>query len=451
MIATERMFCVKGRIVDAEGRPIAGISVKAYGKRGGFLAGARTNKDGRVEFESGARPEIVKLISKGTTVGEMDFPYADGSLDFGEYELSIEAPAEWHIKGRVKDAMSGDPLQSLTVEVWDRDPHAPDDPLGEDLTDAAGEFNVWFNSSAIEAEPGPNPDVYIQVKNSQNVVIHETAVDWNIPGTPHDCSPYTAHQGKEYDIEVDYVTVLLNKVGPVATADIESSGRAPYDGISERPFGGTTSIEGRIWGAKVDQWGLYVAEGFVDSNAPCFTDLEPLDEPAGLDLIANGTDQVWDGLIHTWDTGDLEAAHTLILVVWDEDGNEYHDTQIVFLHNTAITPPAEISAPAAGSTLSKGAGTTVEVEGTASDDYFLKYHLYWAGGPTQTELTTAGIAYPLAGNETEVLGDKLGEWDVSSLAEGPYFVRLTVVDRTIYNDGAYNRKDWTWNTVLLTA
>ncbi len=314
--------------------------------------------------------------------------------------------------------------------------------MGEDLTDAAGEFNVWFDSSAVELEKSSDPDVYVLVKNSQNVVIHETDVDSDITGSPHGCPRYFPHKGAEYEIEVDYVTVLLNSVGPVDAASIDGSGYASWDGISDRPFGGITSIGGRIWGAKVDHWKLYYAEGFLDSSDLDLDDLDDLHE------IARGDNKVWDGLIHRWHTGDLEGHYTAVLVVWDEDDNAYHDTQFLFLHNTAITPPAEISSPPAGSTLSKGA--TAEIEGTAWDDYFLMYLLYWVG-PTQTELTSSGIEYPPAGNDTAIVDGKLGEWSVSSLPEGPYCLRLTVVDRTIFNDGFYNRKDWTWNTLTLTA
>jgi hypothetical protein len=169
-------------------------------------------------------------------------------------------------------------------------------------------------------------------------------------------------------------------------------------------------------------------------------------------MVAGGTDLVWDGPIHRWDTTGLEETYTVILVVWDDAGNEYHDTQVLFLHNTAITPPALISSPAAGSTLSKGEGGMVEIQGTASDDYFLNFALRWAG-PTQTELTHAGITYPVAGNHTPVVGAKLGEWDISSLPVGPYFLRLAVHDRAILNDDGIHHKhhDYTWNTLNITS
>ena len=95
-----------------------------------------------------------------------------------------------------------------------------------------------------------------------------------------------------------------------------------------------------------------------NSNDPRFNSLGPSSaDPTGFNNFAEGTNKVWDGPIHKWNTSGLEETYTVILVVWDNDGNEYHDTQILFLHNTVITPPALISSPAPGGTLSKGAGT----------------------------------------------------------------------------------------------
>jgi hypothetical protein len=464
----EEKFSIKGKVLDREGRPVAGLNVKAYDDRGVFVAGASTNEKGIIDFECGNEPKGLKLIWDTKTIGTKDV--ADIGIDAGVIDLGnwvvwcVLPPAEWHIKGVVKDKMSGDPLQGLTVEVWDVDTSVSGGPLydplydplvGPPVTNAAGEFYVWFDGSVFEREVTwigeQSPDVLIVVKNSQGVVIHETAVDQNVSGSPHDCGSYCTHKGKEYVIEIDYVTVAINMVGPVDVADINASGRASHGGINDRPFGGNTTISGRIWGAKVDKWKLYYAQGFVDSDDPRFSGLGPTSpDPSGFNKVAEGTNKVWDGPIHKWNTSGLEATHTAILIVWDQGGNEYHDTQVLFLHNTAITPPAQISSPAPGGTLSKGTSGTVEIQGSASDDYFQSFALLWAG-PTQTELTNAGITYPAAGNHTPVVSGKLGEWDISSLPEGPCFVRLSVSDRTILNDGAHTRSDYTWNTVTITA
>lgn len=455
-------YRIKGKVLDVKGQPVADMKVKAYDDKGVLISGASTDKKGIIDFECGSVPKGIKLIRDRKIIGIKDvanIEIVEGLIDWGNWLICIIPPAEWHIKGIVKDKMSGDPLQGLTVEVWDVDTSVSGgpyyDPLEEDITDAAGEFNVWFDASVFEREATwtgeQYPDVLIKVKNSQGVVIHETEVDQNVLGSPHDCGSYCTHKGKEYVIEIDYVTVAINMVGPVDVADINASGRASHGGINDRPFGGNTTISGRIWGAKVDKWKLYYAQGFVDSNDPRFSGLGPSSpDPTGFNKVAEGTNKVWDGPIHKWNTSGLEATHTAILVVWDHDGNEYHDTQVLFLHNTAITPPAQISSPAPGSMLSKGAGGTVEIQGTASDDYFLSFSLHWVG-PTQTELTNAGIAYPAAGNHTPIVNGKLGEWNISSMPEGSYCVRLSVHDRTILNDGGDTRSDWTWNTLSITA
>lgn len=459
----EEKFRIKGKVLDRKGSPVAGLKAKVYDDKGVFLSDASTDKKGIVDFECGTVPKAIKLIWDGKTLGikdVVDIGIIDRVIDWGNWGVGLIPPAEWHIKGIVKDKMSGDPLQGLRVQVEDVDtsvfggPYY--DPLGHDMTDAAGEFNVWFDGSVFEREATwkgeQYPDVLIKVENSQGVIIHETQVDQNVSGSPHvKCGMYGPHKGKEYVIEIDYVTVAINMVGPVDVANINASGRAPHGGINDRPFGGNTTISGRIWGAKVDKWKLYYAQGFVDSKDSSFNGLGPSSpDPSGFNKIAEGTKKVWDGSIHTWNTSSLEGTHTAILVVWDQNGNEYHDTRVLFLHNTAITPPAQISSPAPGGTLSKGAGGTVQIQGTASDDYFLSYFLYWVG-PTQTELANAGIAYPAAGNHTPVVNGKLGEWDISSLPKGPYCVRLSVYDRTILNDGAHTREDSTWHTVTITT
>jgi hypothetical protein len=458
----EEGYSFKGKIIDSKGKPVAGLKVKAYDENGVFLAGAPTDKKGVMDFECGSVPKQIKLVKDNKTIAVRaitDAIIVDKVIDWGDLVICLIPPDEWHIKGIVKDRMSGDPLQGLTVEVWDVDTSTSGgpyyDPLGTDVTDAAGEFEVWFDRSIFEREATWTgeflPDVLIKVKNALGVIIHETAVDQNVLGVPHDCPPYCAHKGKEYVLEIDYVTVAINMVGPVDIANINSSGRATYGGVSDRPFGGHTTISGRIWGAKADKWKFYYAQGFVDSADARFTGLGPSDpDPTGFTKVAEGTNKVWDGPIHKWNTAGLEGTYTAILIVWDMNGNEYHDTQILSMHNTAITPPAQISSPAPGGTLSKGAASTVEIQGTASDDFFRNFSLHWVG-PTQTELTTSGIAYPAAGNHTAVVSGKLGDWSIGSLPAGPYCVRLSVHDRTILNDGGDVRSDWTWNTVTITA
>ena len=153
------------------------------------------------------------------------------------------------------------------------------------------------------------PDVLVKVKNPKGVVIHETAVDQNVTGSPHICKGYCPHKGKEYVLEIDYVTVAINIVGPVDVVNINASGHALYNGIDDRPFGGNTTIGGRVWGAKVDKWKLYYAKGVVDSGDSRFTGLGPSSaNPAGFNPVAVGTNKVWDGPIHKWNTSGWKGC-----------------------------------------------------------------------------------------------------------------------------------------------
>lgn len=456
-------FRIKGKVVDRKSKTVSGIRVKAYDEESVLITGVATDKNGTIDFECENKPKSIKIIRNGKIIATKEvnaIGIVDYVIDWGEWVICFIPHADWHIKGIIKDKMSGDPLENLTIEVWDVDTSISGgpyyDPLGEDVTDAAGEFNVWFDGSIFEREATwmgeINPDVLIKIKNSKGVIIHETAIDNNVIGSPHICLPYCTHKGKEYLIEIDYVTVAINMVGPVDIANINSSGHASHSGITDRPFGGNTTISGIIWGTKVSKWKLYYAQGFVDSNDSRFSGLGPSSpEPTGFSKVSEGATKVWDGPIHKWSTSGLEGTYTVVLVVWDQDGNEYHDTQVLFLHNTAITPAAQISSPTPGSTLSKGTtGDAIEIQGTASDDYFLSFNLHWVG-PTQTELTSSNITYPTAGNIVPVLSAKLGEWNINSLPEGPYCLRLAVYDRTILNDGGDIRADWTWNTIIIST
>ncbi len=442
----------KGRILGQKDKPLEGLKVKAYDEKGTFLGSAVSNKQGNFDFECGSehKPRFIKMSYRNTILSSKEIGVMVGTVvDVADWiVICIPSPKDWHLKGRVLDKMSGEPLQGLTVKAFDSDGQYKD-PLDEDITDAAGEFNIWFDDTDFDRdEPEriryfiPLPDVIFTVRNPQGVVIHETEIDQDVWGIPHDCPPYCYHRGKEYTIEIDYVTAAINKVGPVPIADIKASGLASYGGIDDRPFGGNTTIFGRIWGAKVVKWRLSYGIGFIDSSDPRLGQ-------SGSDpftTIAEGTNRVWDGSIAKWNTQNIEGIHTVILVVWDENENTFQDTQLVFLHNTPITPPAEISTPASCGILNKADGTSIQIQGTASDDYFMAYNLHWVGC-SQTELTNAGISYPPTGNHTPVINGQLGIWNISGLSKGPYMLRLSVSDKTIISDGAHTRTDYTWHTM----
>lgn len=448
----DKMYKIGGRLLNKDGKPLVGIKVKIYDDKGNLLTTAVSDDDGRIDTECDTAPKSVKAVYKEMIIGEdfIDFQKVKDKYEFGDHRLCDLPPADWHIVGIVTDKMSGNPLRGLIVEAFDEDPGNRKDYLGEDVTDVAGEFNIWFNEEDFDES---KPDIFFKIKNEQNVEIHRTETDVGVSGEPHDCSDfYCTHKGKEYLIEIDHISAVINKVGPVTASDINDYGLASHREIDNRPFGGNITIIGRIWGAKVHKWRLSYAAGFVDSGDDRFNEID-LSRRDPFSTIASGTNKIWDGPIDIWNTRKdelLEGLHTVILIVWDEDGNEYHDTQILYVHNTMITPPAQILAPSSCVNLSKTDGTTIEIRGTASDDYFNYYKLQWAGC-SQTELVDRGITYPPAGYHTPVVNDILGYWDINGLGSGPYVLRLAVHDRTILHDGSDYINDWTWITVNIIS
>jgi len=448
----EKCYEVKGVFVNKEKEPLKGIRIKAYDKKGKFLATGVSDKKGLFKIECSQEPAVVKAVYAGKIRDTQMVTVIGSVVDLGSWIICWLLLGQWHIAGVVKEKSSGTLLSGLTVEAFDVDYESQGgpyyDPLGECVTDATGRFNIWFYEADFERDEGlfgnQYPDVLLRVRNAKGTIVHETEIDYNVSGTPHDCASFCKHKGKEYTLEIDYVTTGISHVGPVPAADIKNTGLVDYDGISDRPFGGKVTVHGRIWGTQVAKWRLSYGDGFIDSADPRIG----TGGPDPFNTVAEGTNRVWDGPIASWATGSLEAVKTIILVVWDESGNSYHDTQVVYLHNQNIAPAAEIHVPSAGGVLRKSDGTSVDIEGIASDDYFRSYGLRW-GGCDQTELTSTGISYPPAGNTVAVdsPGGKLGTWDIGALVEGPYFVRLGVSDRTILNDGAHTRMDHTWHTL----
>ena len=452
---SEKKYRVKG-IAHEIDKPREGIEIKLYDEKSVFITSGITDKKGKFDITSDIMPKYYKATYEGAIISTADILLsALGVADLGVVVLCLIPPEEWHIKGVVRDKMSGEPLNGLIIEAWDIDIGSPvtyHDPLGEDVTDNAGEFNIWFDASIFQRTATTfneyYPDIYLKVKIPPDLLIHQTPVDYNVLGTPHDCGIYCIHKGVEYLLDIDYVTAVINKLGPVSTTDIDSMGKATHQGIIDRPFGGNITIYGRIWGSKVVKWRLSYGAGLVDSDDSRFSGLGPSD-PDPFTTIADGTSLVWDGPIYTWST-DAEGPQTIILVVWDNQGNEFHDTQLVFLHNAAITPPSQIILPASGDTINKTTSPMMQIQGTASDDYFHSYGLLWAGC-SQTELTGANITYPTAGNTTPVVNGLLGTLDIGTFEDGPYVIRLSVHDRTILNDGATTRSDWTWHTITIES
>lgn len=467
-------FRIKGVVYNTKHQPAVDIHVKAYDKNGVFIADARTDDKGFVDFESASRPTTIKFISQSRVIASRDITniaIGDNVIDIGQLPpLCVAVLNGWHITGIVRDKMSGDPLPGLRVEVWDEDTSNSAGPFYDPLwkgspiiTNDDGRFNTWFNTSDfIRGDLSTErPDIVVKIFDSKGVLLFQMPVDQDVSGSPHVCYPFCPHKGKEYIIDIDYVTVAVNKVGPIDVANINSSGRAISFGTSplgnpilDRPFGGRTTISGRVWGAKVKKWKLYDISGFIDSDDARFNGLKSTSvDPNGFKKLAEGTNKIWDGPIYGWNTRDaMDGVHTVILVVWDQNENEYHKTQLVFVHNTSITPPVQITSPAPGSEISKKATkNVVDIIGTADDDFFQYYYVHWAG-PAQTEITADKLDFKTAGDIEKPKNNALtAKWDINDLPVGPYMVRLETHDKTIVDDGSDWINDWTWSLITIVT
>jgi len=82
---------------------------------------------------------------------------------------------EWIVSGQVLDS-SSKPVEGLTVRVFDRD-HKSDDFLGEDNTDAHGEFSVIFHQRDFNEAGEQLPELYVMVSDAKGTVLHTTRDD----------------------------------------------------------------------------------------------------------------------------------------------------------------------------------------------------------------------------------------------------------------------------------
>ncbi len=70
--------------------------------------------------------------------------------------------SDFRVFGTVRDAGSGDPLEGLVVQAFDKD-MVFDDRLGEAVTDVAGKFEIRFTSAAFRELLEQRPDVFVRV------------------------------------------------------------------------------------------------------------------------------------------------------------------------------------------------------------------------------------------------------------------------------------------------
>lgn|GEM_PF-1082870 len=95
-------------------------------------------------------------------------------------KLSTWRNTYW-IRGAVVDKTTGQGIQGLTIEAWDKDVTSADDRLGSATTLQQGRFSIHFDSLQF-ADPGDRkPDVYFKVFSGTTLLLNtEADVKWNV-------------------------------------------------------------------------------------------------------------------------------------------------------------------------------------------------------------------------------------------------------------------------------
>ena len=153
---------IRGRVVDAKGRPIAGASITPEFR--GFLDllgwRAETGADGRFQWTN-APLEVIVLNVENPAEGQMVRCFGPGAQDS---EIVVTMPAPFRLRGKVVDAETGRPIdQFRLIEgiVWTHDfaPEDDDSPpdwsLGRGDTIVGGRYEVRFPRLSVSDEiPG---------------------------------------------------------------------------------------------------------------------------------------------------------------------------------------------------------------------------------------------------------------------------------------------------------
>ncbi|MCD6318663.1 carboxypeptidase regulatory-like domain-containing protein, partial [Candidatus Aerophobetes bacterium] len=166
---------------------------------------------------------------------------------------------------------------------------------------------------------------------------------------------------------------------------------------------GLVTIKGTAYDKNLDHYTLEYGEGT---------------SPSGWIAISTSTNPVSNGILATWDTAGIDdGVYTLRVWVEDKAGNTSEHTVEVNVDNTL--PTAEISYPSKGDILSKA---TVIV-GTAWDKNFDQYILEYGEGTSPVSWNSIVIS------ANSVKKEVLASWDITSLKDGMYVLRLKVFDK----------------------
>jgi subtilisin family serine protease len=148
--------------------------------------------------------------------------------------------------------------------------------------------------------------------------------------------------------------------------------------------------------------------------------------PSTFQTILSSTTPVNDGLLGVWNSANIpDGVHILRLVVTKSNGQTYEDRNQITTKNTIIT------APATGSMINTNQQSEITIygqapTGSAGGAQLLNYKLEYAPG---SQPTTGPFVQISSGTTPVFPAGVLGVWNLATIADGAYTLRLT----TTYN------------------
>ncbi len=275
-----------------------------------------------------------------------------------------------------------------------------------------------FGSFVLEYGMGANPATWTEITTGTSPKVDERLATWKIADLPNGWYTLrlTVQDASGEHVLRDQVKVQIDNPPPptVSKAEITS----PEDGaVVERRVGieGTAALA--VQDYDFDSFTLEHDRGTDPSSClPPWTRIRSRSYP------------IVDGWLGRWDVTDLpNGPYTLRLTVRDKSGEFVLRDQVVVQVENPPPPTeskAEITDPREGAVV-KG---RVGIEGTAAlaaQEYeFGSFTLEYGAGTEPTSWTRIrSRSYPM-------VDEWLAPWDVASLPNGPYTLRLTVRDKS---------------------
>jgi membrane peptidoglycan carboxypeptidase len=200
-------------------------------------------------------------------------------------------------------------------------------------------------------------------------------------------------------------------LGPIAAADAgELPARIDTPAANATLFGGAV-IRGRAFSEDMVRFRLEWGRG---------------SSPSSWVRINSGTTGVKNGVLGTWDTLAVpNGQYTLRVIVEDTKlGTRRYEIPVTVNNGDGGTgvdnsPLVTITTPQEGSLVTG----TIDVTGTAASAEMVQVRLEYGSGLTPTDWTTISTRTDL------VVGGTIGTWDTTAVPDGPYTIRLVVVDQ----------------------